>query len=292
MKILLTGASGRLGSDCEQVLKRDYEVIAPDKEEFDITSWDKVITSINQLSPDIILNCAAFTKVDECETERKVAERINVEGPRNLAQGAARYDKVIVHISSDFVFNGRKRIPQPYFEDDPMDPLSFYGLTKMESEMAVKQNTPNYIIVRAGWLYGMRGDNFLKKMLTLALKDNRESIYVVNDQFGSPTWSYRVARQIKLLIDSGKEGVYHATSEGYCSRYECAKYFLEKMEIKTPLVPCTTKDYPTPAMRPANCILENRQLKREGLNIMPNWQKDLDVFIDEYGEKLLRGEGV
>ena len=292
MKILLTGASGRLGSECEQVLKRDYEVIAPDKEEFDITSWDKVITSINQLSPDIILNCAAFTKVDECETERKVAERINVEGPRNLAQGAARYDKVIVHISSDFVFNGRKRIPQPYFEDDPMDPLSFYGLTKMESEMAVKQNTPNYIIVRAGWLYGMRGDNFLKKLLTLALKENRESLYVVNDQFGSPTWSYRVARQIKLLIDSGKEGVYHATSEGYCSRYECAKYFLEKMEIKIPLVPCTTKDYPTPAMRPANSILENRQLKREGLNIMPNWQKDLDVFIDEYGEKLLRGDGV
>ncbi|UCF72387.1 MAG: dTDP-4-dehydrorhamnose reductase [Deltaproteobacteria bacterium] len=292
MKILLTGASGRLGSECEQVLKRDYEVIAPDKEEFDITSWDKVITSISQLSPDIILNCAAFTKVDECETERKVAERINVEGPRNLAQGAARYDKVIVHISSDFVFNGRKRIPQPYFEDDPMDPLSFYGLTKMESEMAVKQNAPNYIIVRVGWLYGMRGDNFPKKLLTLALKDKGESISVVNDQFGSPTWSYRVARQIKLLIDSGKEGIYHATSEGYCSRYEWARYFLEKMEIKTSLVPCTTKDYPTPAMRPANSILENRQLKREGLNIMPTWQKDLDAFIDEYGEKLLRGEGV
>lgn len=289
-KILLTGASGRLGSECKQILKGDYEIIAPDKEEFDITSWDKVIMGINQLAPDIILNCAGFTMVDECETERKVAERINVEGPRNLAQGTARYEKVIVHISSDFVFNGRKRLPQPYFEDDPTDPLSFYGLTKTESEMAVKQNTPNYIIIRAGWLYGIRGDNFLKKILRLALKKNQESIYVVDDQFGSPTWFFRMAQQIKVLIDNGKQGIYHATSEGYCSRYECARYFLEKMGIKAHVVPCATKQYPTPAIRPVNSILENRQLKREGLNVMPHWQKDLDIFIDMYGEELLKGE--
>ena len=290
MKILLTGASGQLGSECKEVLKNDYEIIATDKEELDITSWDKVIMSIDELSPDIILNCAAFTKVDECETERELSERINVEGTRNLAQGAARYDKIIVHISSDFVFNGRKRLPQPYFEDDPMGPLSFYGSTKMESEMAVKQNAPKYIIIRAGWLYSIKGDNFLKKTLSLALKKDQESLYVVNDQFGSPTWSYRLAQQIKLLIDNGKEGIYHATSEGHCSRYEWAKYFLEKMDIKIPVFPCATKDYPTPAIRPLNSILENRQLKSEGLNIMPNWQKDLDIFLDKYGEQLLRGE--
>jgi dTDP-4-dehydrorhamnose reductase len=288
MKILLTGASGQLGSECKEVLKNDYEIIAPEREEFDITNWDKVITGISELLPDIILNCAAFTRVDECETERGKAERINVEGPRNLAQGAARYDKIIVHISSDFVFNGRKRLPQPYFEDDPMDPLSFYGLTKMESELAVKQNAPSYIIIRTGWLYGIRGDSFLKKILESALKGGQESISVVDDQFGSPTWSYRVAQQIKVLIENGKEGVYHATSEGYCSRYGWAKYFLDRMEIKTPVVSCVTKDYPTPAVRPLNSILENRQLKREGLNIMPNWQKDLDLFIDKYGEELLR----
>lgn len=290
MKILLTGASGQLGSECKEALKGRYEIIAPEREEFDITNWDKVILAISELSPDIIVNCAAFTGVDDCETERGKAERINVEGPRNLAQAAARYDKVIVHISSDFVFNGRKRLPQPYFEDDPTDPLSFYGQTKMESEMAVKQNAPNYIIIRAGWLYGIRGDNFLKKILALALKKDQESIYVVNDQFGSPTWFHRLARQIKVLIDSGKEGVYHATSEGYCSRYEWANYFLEKMEIKTPVLPCATKDCPTPAMRPLNSILENRQLKRERVNIMPSWQKDLDIFIDTYGESLLKGK--
>lgn len=290
MKILLTGANGQLGSECKEVLKSDYEIIATDKEELDITSWDKVIMSIDQLSPDIILNCAAFTNIDECETEREVSERINVEGARNLAQGAARYDKTIVHISSDFVFNGRKRLPQPYFEDDPMGPLSFYGSTKMESEMAVKQNVPNYIIIRSGWLYSINGDNFIREIFRLALKKGQESLRVVNDQFGSPTWSYRLAQQIKLLIDNRKDGIYHATSEGYCSKYEWAKYLLEKIEIKIPVLSCTTKEYPTPAIRPVNSILENRQLKSEGLNIMPNWQKDLDIFIDKYGEQLLKRE--
>ena len=290
MRILLTGSSGQLGSECNKVLKDDYEIISPNKEELDIISWDKVIMSIDQLSPDIILNCADFTNVDECEKDKKLAERINVEGPRNLAQGAARYDKIIVHISSDLIFNGRKRLPQPYFEDDPTSPLSRYGLTKMESEMAVKQNTPHYIIIRAGWIYGVRGNSFLKQILRLATKKDQKSLYVVNDQFGSPTWSYRLAQQIKVLIDNRKEGVYHATSESYCSRYEWAKYFLEKMEITIPVLPCSSEKYPTPAIRPLNSILENRQLKIEGLNIMPNWKKDLDIFIDTYGEMLLKGE--
>ena len=288
MKILLTGAKGQLGSECKDVMKSDYEIIDTDLEEFDITSWDNVILTISQLSPDIILNCAAFTNVDECETKKRESERINVEGPRNLAQGAARYEKVIVHISSDFVFDGRKRIPQPYFEDDPMNPLSFYGVTKMESETAVKQNTLNYILIRTGWLYGIRGDNFIKRILALALQKDRESLRVVNDQFGSPTWSFRLAQQIKVLIDKRKEGVYHATSEGYCSRYEWAQYFLERMGITIPIVPCASDEYPTPAKRPANSILENRQLKTEGLNIMPNWQKDLDTFLDTYGETLVK----
>jgi dTDP-4-dehydrorhamnose reductase len=291
MKILLTGASGQLGSDCRTVLEKDYEIIAPDKEEFDITSWDKVITGIYQISPDIILNCAAFTRVDECETEKKLSERINVEGPRNLAQGAARYDKTIVHISSDFVFSGRKRMPQPYFEDDPMSPISFYGQTKMESEIAVKQNARNYIIIRTGWLYGITGNSFVKEILKLALRKGQEPFSVVNDQYGSPTWSFKLSQQIKVLIDNGREGVYHATSEGYCSRYEWAKYLLEKMEIKTPIIPCTSKDCPSPAARPTNSILENRQLKIEGINIMTQWQRDLDIFIEDYGDALLAEVG-
>jgi dTDP-4-dehydrorhamnose reductase len=229
--------------------------------------------------------------VDECETKQRESERINVEGPRNLAQGAARYEKLIVHISSDFVFDGRKRVPQPYFEDDSMSPLSFYGLTKMESETAVKQNALNYILIRTGWLYGIRGDNFIKRILARALRKDRDPLRVVNDQFGSPTWSHRLAQQIKVLLDKGKEGVYHATSEGYCSRYEWVQYVLKRMDINTPVLPCTSDDFPSPAKRPANSILENRQLKMEGLNIMPNWQKDMDAFLDAFGEALVRDAG-
>jgi dTDP-4-dehydrorhamnose reductase len=291
MKILLTGAKGQLGTECKEVMKSSYEILDTDLEEFDITSWDNVILTISQLSPDVILNCAAFTDVDECETKRRESERINVEGPRNLAQGAARYEKVIVHISSDFVFDGRKRLPQPYFEDDPMNPLSFYGITKMESETAVKQNALNYILIRTGWLYGLRGDNFIKKVLSLALQKDRDSLRVVDDQVGSPTWSHRLAQQIKVLLDNGKEGVYHATSEGYCSRYEWVQYVLKRLDIHIPVLPCTSDDFPTPAKRPANSILENRQLKTEGLNIMPTWQKDLDIFLDAYGEALVQEVG-
>ncbi len=291
MKILLTGSRGLLGSDCKEVLEKDYEIISPDKEEFDITNWDKVITVISQMSPDIILNCAAFSDVDGCETNRELSEKINVEGARSLAQGAARYDKAIVHISSDFVFDGKKRLPQPYFEDDFPKPLSFYGLTKAESEMAVKQNARNYIIIRTGWLYGIHGDHFLKKLLSLVLKDGKNSINVVEDQFGSPTWSFSLARQIKMLIDNKKEGIYHATSEGFCSRYEWAGYFFQKMGITVDILPCSAEYYPSAATRPLNSILENRQLKKEGLNIIPNWKADLDIFVDRYKEELLREMG-
>ena len=287
MKILLTGAAGQLGSECADVLKHDYEIIAPTKEELDITSWDKVITSINHLSPDIILNCAAFSRVDECELEKTESEKINVEGARNLAQGAARYNKIMVHISSDFVFNGRKRLPQPYFEDDSMNPLSFYGLTKMESEMAVKQNTPQYIIVRTGWLYSIKGDSFVKKILRLALEKKLKSLSVVNDQFGSPTWTYRLALQIQELIRHDAKGTYHATSEGYCTPFEFAAFILSKLGIAFPIEACPFYEYPQRAKRPVNCILENRFLKKQGVNVMREWDKDVDSFLEQFGKALI-----
>ena len=157
--------------------------------------------------------------------------------------------------------------------------------------MAVKQNARNYIIIRTGWLYGIAGDSFLKEILRLAMRKDGKPISVVNDQYGSPTWSFRLSQQIKVLIDNGREGVYHATSEGYCSRYDWAKYLLEKMEIKASVVPCLSKDCPSPAARPSNSILENRQLKIEAHNIMPPWQRDLDIFIENYGKNLLAEVG-
>ncbi|MBW1935294.1 MAG: NAD(P)-dependent oxidoreductase, partial [Deltaproteobacteria bacterium] len=164
---------------------------------------------------------AAFTDVDGSEKESFLVRKVNVEGPRNLAQGSARFNCKLVHISSDYVFGGRKTVPQPYFEDDSMDPISAYGTSKMQSEIAVKENAPDYIIIRTGWLYGSEGGNFIKSLLANALRTRKkQSLKVVNDQYGSPTWTYRLAHQIGELIKNGARGTYHATSEGYCSRYE------------------------------------------------------------------------
>ncbi len=249
-----------------------------------------VIENLQRLSPDIVLNCAAFTDVDACETEPFLVRKVNLEGPRNLAQGSARFNCKLIHISSDYVFSGKKSIPQPYFEDDPGEPISAYGKSKLESEIAVRENAPNYIIVRSGWLYGINGENFIKSILTNVLnkKGKRKTLTVVQDQFGSPTWTYRLALQIKELIKNDAKGTYHATSEGYCTRFEYAKYVLKKLKVKVSLEPCSMSDFPQAAKRPTNCILENRLLKKQGINIMPHWTEDVDSFLDRYRQVVIK----
>ncbi len=289
MKILLLGSSGMLGNDCQKVLSADHEVLAPDRKELDIVSWDVVIEKMQKDSPDIVLNCAGFTDVDACERiDYFDVRKINVEGPRNLAQGAARFNCKIMHISSDYVYSGQKSVPQPYFEDDPLDPVSLYGKSKMESEIAVRENAPNYIIIRSSWLYGFTGKNFLKSILINALDKKRKTLRVVSDQFGSPTWTYRLALQIKELLENNTIGTYHATSEGYCSRFEYAQYVLKKLKIKALLETGNMGDYPQAAKRPTNCILENRLLKKQGFSVMVDWKEDIDTFLDQYGQDLIK----
>ena len=288
MKILLLGGSGMLGYDCNQVISEKHEVISPSKKELDIISWDLVIDYLQTLAPDVILNCAGFTDVDACETEDFLVRKINVEGPRNLAQGSARFNCRMIHISSDYVFNGQKGIPQPYFEDDPVDPISAYGKSKVESEVAVKENSPNYIIVRTGWLYGINGNNFINSILKNALKKPVKQLKVTDEQIGSPTWTRDIAFQIEKLLNSDVKGTFHATSEGYCSRFEYAQYILKKLKIKAAVKPISMIKYPQAAKRPENCILENRLLKKLGLNIMPDWKKSLDTYLDEYGKDLIK----
>ena len=288
MKIIILGGTGALGSDCKTVLAEDYDVIAPDRKELDIIRWDGVIESLQSISPDVVINCAGFTDVDACETEPFLVRKNNVEGPRNLAQGSARFNCKLIHISSDYVFSGKKNIPQPYFEDDPTEPISAYGQSKMESEVAVRENAPNYIIIRSAWLYGINGKNFINSILINALSKKQKTLKVVNDQFGSPTWTYRLAKQIKELIKHDAKGTYNATSEGYCSRFEFAKYVLKKLKIKVTPKPCSLDDFPQVAKRPANCILENRLLKKQGINIMHDWKQDVDIYLDRFRAELIR----
>lgn len=288
MRILLLGSKGLLGHDCKEVLSSDYEVIAPDRAELDIIGWDVVIEKMQKVSPDIVLNCAAFTDVDACEKEHFRVRKENLEGPRNLAQGSARFNCKIVHISSDYVFDGKKSLPQPYFEDDSIEPLSAYGRSKYESEVAVKENAPNYIIIRSGWLYGIKGKDFIKSILNNTLGKKKKTLSVVNDQFVSPTWSYRLATQIKELIDRDAKGTYHATAEGYCTPYEFSQYVFKKLKLKISLEPISLTDYKFVAKRPQNCILENRLLKKQGFNVMVDWQEDVVTFLDQFGKDLVK----
>jgi dTDP-4-dehydrorhamnose reductase len=291
MKILLLGGKGMLGSECRKVLGRHEEVVVPDKKEMDITSWDKVIDRLQHIRPKVILNCAAFTRVNICE-EHKMAylcRKINVEGPRNLAQGAARFGSKVVHLSSDYVFNGEKTLPQPYFEDDSPDPLSAYGRAKMDSEMAIRENASDYIIIRTGWLYGMGGENFVKSLLAQAMNKQRsKKIKIPHDHTGCPTWAYRVAEQISELLKVDGKGTVHATAEGYCSLYEAAEFVLDQLNLKAALEPCKLKEYQKKAKLPLNCILENRVLKKNSLNVMRDWQEDLSDFLRQFGEELIK----
>lgn len=287
IKIVITGGKGQLGLDCVEVLSPRFEVLSPGSKDLDITSYDSVERLILNTHPQVILNCAAFTQVDLCETKQDQAWRVNADGPRNLAAAAAKAGARLIHISTDYVFDGRKPVPEPYTEGDDTNPLSCYGKTKLAAEAAVRDAIDNHVILRTAWMYGIWGRNFLKTMLKLAIENPERGLRVVNDQFGSPTWSYRLALQIEKLIESKAQGTYHATSEGFCTWYELATGFLDRMGVSHNVTPCTTAEYPTAATRPLNSILENRRLKESRLNLMQAWETDLAEFVLKFRERLI-----
>ncbi len=291
MKIVITGGTGQLGADCAAVLRPHYDIVSVGSKDLDIADRTAVAQYMTETAPQVILNCAAFTQVDACETQKDLAWQVNAEGPRNLAAAAVKTGAKLIHISTDYVFDGRKPVPEPYTEADHTNPISFYGKSKLAGEVAVREQTRNHIILRTAWLYGMHGRNFLKTMLKLALQDPERELRVVNDQYGSPTWSYGLALQIKRLIETEGQGTYHATSEGYGTWYDLAVDFLDMMVVPYTLSPCTTAEFPTPATRPANSILENRRLKESRLNRMADWKMDLAEFIRRFKDPLISETG-
>jgi dTDP-4-dehydrorhamnose reductase len=287
MKVVIAGSKGQLGSDCMSLLEKDHDIIGVDIDEIDITDYADVEKVIGSVSPDVIVNCAAYTNVDAAETEREMAWQVNVQGPKNLARAAKKYASLFIHVSTDYVFDGKKGVPDAYVEVDAPNPTSYYGVTKLEGERAVSETSDRYMIVRPAWMYGIHGGNFFKTMLRLALRNPTKEIKVVNDQFGSPTWSYSLARQIKKLIEVKGLGIYHTTSEGYCTWYEAAEYFLEKMGVEHSIVPCTTEEYPTPALRPKNSILKNARLQEDNIDSMPHWKSDMDLYVARFKGRLM-----
>jgi dTDP-4-dehydrorhamnose reductase len=285
MKLLITGAGGQLGQDCVRLLLDRHEICALTSRQLNITNAEAVQAAVECVRPDVLINCAAYTAVDACESEVDCCMAVNADGPANLADTCGKVGCRLIHISTDYVFDGCKPVPEAFREEDATGPVSAYGRSKLAGEEAIAARMENYLILRTAWLYGIGGKNFLKTMLRLALANR--PINVVHDQFGSLTWTMTLARQIEQVLDSGLTGIAHATAEGYCTWFEGAKYFLEAMQVEFSISPCPTADYPTLAKRPANSILENRRLKEQGLNVMRDWRADVDTFVRLHREELL-----
>jgi len=288
MKILICGGRGQLGHDVTTLLSKDHEIVSCSSEELDIGNQRIVEQVVTRHQPEIIVNCAAYTAVDNCETEKELAWRVNALGPENLAVSAETVGSRLIHISTDYVFDGRKPTDTSYLESDRVQPLSEYGKSKLAGEDAIMQFASNPLIMRTAWLYGHKGNNFLKTMLRLALADPTRELKVVNDQYGSLTWTNSLARQIENVLSAEIKGIVHATATGASTWYEGACYFLDTMNVPYALTPCTTAEYPTPAHRPANSILENKRLDKAGLSVFQSWQEDIDCFAQTHGAALLR----
>lgn len=283
MKILITGAAGQLGRALvEELGRRDWEVVATDLPELDIGDRDAVARVFSAQRPEVVINAAAATRVDDLEADPESALKVNGLGPRNLAVACRRLGAKLVQVSTDYVFDGTKA--GPYVEWDETRPRSVYGVSKLLGETLVREQCPDHFIVRTAWLYGLPGPNFINAILARA-KAGRE-LLVVHDQRGTPTSTLALAPQILALAATEAYGTYHATCQGEATWYEFALLILERAGLEVKARPCTTQEFPRPAPRPSNSVLENRLLKLEGLDLMPSWQEAYNRFWDLYGEQL------
>ncbi len=283
MKILVTGVKGQLGYDVVQELeRRGIEAVGVDIDEMDITDAQSVGRVIRQVSPDAVIHCAAYTAVDAAEENPELCRRVNAEGPGNIAAVCKELGIKMIQISTDYVFDGQGE--RPWEPADPCAPQSVYGRTKYEGELAVQKLLDNYFIVRIAWVFGINGKNFVKTMLNLA--KTHDTIRVVNDQFGSPTYTYDLARLLADMVVTDKYGVYHATNEGVCSWYEFACAIFKEAGVSVNVVPVTTAEYGAKANRPANSRMSKEKLTEMGFERLPSWQDALHRYVGE-----LRKEG-
>ena len=274
MKIVITGAKGQLGLELTKQLEieKKYKIIATDRNELNIIDINSVNEFLLNNRPDVVINCAAHTAVDLCETDIENAYKINALGPRNLAIACEKIGAKLVQESTDG--NGMR----PYREDDITCPNSIYGTSKLMGENFVRELCSKYFIVRTAWLYG-EGNNFVRTMLKLS--DTNKELNVVNDQFGSPTSTVDLAKAIIALINTEHYGVYHGTCEGQCSWYDFAKKIFELKNIDIKVNPVTSEEFKRPAPRPAYSVLDNFMFKLVGLNSFRNWEESLKEYLDK-----------
>lgn len=277
MRILINGSSGMLGSDLVAACKCDHEVTGTNTDIFDITDIERTVNFVRVSRPDVIIHSAAYTDVDGCESNIEKAFGVNAIGARNIAVAAREVNASVAYISTDYVYDGTKTAP--YFEYDAVNPLSIYGKSKLEGENFVRAFAGKYYIIRTSWLFGNAGKNFVRTMLELA--KTRDSLSIVNDQIGSPTYTPDLAAAIKRLVESGCYGTYHLTNSEHCSWFDFAKLIFETAGIThMKLNPVTTEEFARPAPRPKNSVLEKFYWKLNGFEELRSYKEAVREYIN------------
>jgi len=277
-KVLVTGASGQLGQDVVITLaEAGFDVQGFGHAELDITNMNQVQHVLGEVRPDIVIHSAAYTKVDQAETDVKAAYAVNAIGTRNIAVVSGAIGAKLVYISTDYVFNGEEE--QPYTEFDQPSPLGVYGKSKYAGETFVRDFHSAFFILRTSWVFGAHGGNFVKTMLKLA--DTQPELKVVDDQRGCPTYTVDLAGFIRAVIQTSNYGTYHVSNSGNCSWYEFAKAIFEQSGKTVKVVPVTTKEFPRPAPRPKNSVFDHMAIRLNGFEDLPDWRHALGRFLKE-----------
>ncbi|MBQ5949630.1 dTDP-4-dehydrorhamnose reductase [Massilia sp. ST3] len=284
MKILLTGADGQVGYELLRCLQGLGEIVACDRKRLDLADLDQVRDAIRSVQPELIVNAAAYTAVDRAETESELALRVNAQAPGVMALQAREIGAALVHFSTDYVFSGDK--DAPYTEGDRTGPLNVYGETKLLGEQAIVSSGAPYLILRTSWVYGLRGNNFLRTMLRLA--GERGEVRVVDDQLGAPTWSRTVAQTTAHILVQAQlggakwwrdnRGTYHLSAQGETSWAGFARAIMEEGALDCRVVPIASSDYPAPAARPRNSRLDCTKLTHRFCRL-PDWRDDLALCM-------------
>lgn len=280
MRILVTGANGQLGHGLTRFHADGVDIVGSNRADMDVTVIADVDRVMREVRPDAVIHAAAFTAVDHAESHPDVAFAVNALGTRNVALAAERIGARVCYVSTDYVFNGSSDVP--YGEYDNTDPQSVYGKSKRAGEVLLQSLASRWFIVRTAWVYGQYGPNFVKTMLT----KSRElpKMHVVDDQLGSPTYTKDLAAFLLSLVMTEQYGIYHATNAGSCSWYAFARAIFDEAGINTPLESCTTAEFPRPAPRPQNSVLEQTMLRVNGFAPLRPWREALVEFLQEIGE--------
>lgn len=286
MSVLVTGAKGQIGYEMVKLLMlRGIECNGVDIEDFDITNKQQALTVITAYKPDTIIHCAAYTDVDQAEDCRELCYSVNVAGTGNVAEICKEINAKMIYLSTDYVFDGNG---EEAFEVAALKkPINFYGYTKYMGEKAVQRNLAKYFIVRTSWVFGLPGDNFVKTILRLGRE--KQALSVVSDQIGSPTYTFDLVKILADMAQSEEYGVYHATNEGYCSRYEFAEAIIKTAGLNCEIIPITTAQYKTSAKRPHNSKLSKASLDEAGFERLPSWDESLNRFIAFYNSSYTSG---